>query len=66
MSEIEFRYSYSVDHEALDAWGDQQVWDEAEQVSRRFRLALIQFWSKATPKRRAEAKRNVDVLKVKP
>ncbi len=66
MTKIEFWYSYSVDHEALDAWGEQELWDTAEAASRRFKTALVRYWCGATPKRRTEAKRNVDALEVKP
>ena len=62
MSQIEFRYSHAVDHETLDAWGEQELWDAAEDASRQYKALLVQFWSKATPKRRTEARANVDAL----
>lgn len=62
LGEIEFRYSHCVPADELDQLGEQELWDGAARVAERFRIKLVQFWSTATPHRRAEAKRNVAVL----
>ena len=57
-----FTYAYSVSATALDSWGEQQFWDEATRASFKFRMALVQYWSTATPKQREMAEANIKKL----
>jgi len=40
---ITFEYSFAVDADELDDWGEQQLWNESYKASEKFRMSLIQF-----------------------